>query len=61
MDKYAYGYGPVARSFECVDEGLVFVKDKEYFDQRDLPETFIDPWTHAINSGCSSILWHDAL
>jgi len=43
MDKYAYGYGPVARSFECVDEGLVFVKDKEYFDQRDLPETFIDP------------------
>jgi hypothetical protein len=53
MDSYAYGYGPVARSFECVDEGLVFVKDK---DKRDLPETFIDPCTHAVNSGCSSIL-----
>jgi len=31
MDSDAYGYGPVAYSFECVKEGLVFVKDKEYF------------------------------
>ena len=28
MDSDAYGYGPVARSFECVDEGSVFVRDK---------------------------------
>lgn len=35
MDSDVYGYGPVARSFEFVDEGLVFVKSKEYFDQQD--------------------------
>jgi hypothetical protein len=35
VDSDAYGYGPLVRSFECIDEGLVFVKEKECFDQQD--------------------------
>ena len=35
MDSDVYGYGPLVSSFEYVYEGLVFVKNIEYFDQQD--------------------------
>jgi hypothetical protein len=41
LDSDAYGYGPVARCCECVDEVLVFVNDKENFDQQDHREEAI--------------------